>query len=145
MTPRAAIQKGKDLENFIADLFARSGLDRRAVRQLGSGNGKRKGDVDNDLGWCIESKNTASFRWKEAALQVQRQAMNYQKECVVWHPPGTPLDKSVAIININDFIELLQRFKDPVIKEPDRAMKWKLQRFIQSAKEVLKELNQNEV
>ena len=141
MSIKSNIQKGKDLENFVAGLFESSGLDRRAVRQIGSGNGKRKGDVANDLGWTIECKNSKAFRFKDAADQVAREGMGYQKEAIIWHPPNRPMDASVVIINISDFIELLQRFKEPVVKGEDRQFKYKLDRLVNYAKDLIKELD----
>ena len=48
-TPKSNIQKGKQLENFIVDRLRITGLDTRAYRQKGSGNGLNKGDIWNDL------------------------------------------------------------------------------------------------
>ena len=105
---QTARQRGKELENFVADKLKSSGLDPQAIRQIGSGSGLRKGDIHNSLGWTFECKNVGRFNWEEAAKQVRREAMGYQKECIVYHPKNRPLDDSVAIININDFIELLK-------------------------------------
>lgn len=105
---QTARQRGKDLENFVADKLKNSGLDPQAIRQIGSGSGLRKGDIHNSLGWTFECKNVGRFNWEEAAKQVRREAMGYQKECIIYHPKNRPLDDSVAIININDFIELLK-------------------------------------
>ena len=61
MKTQSAIQKGKQLEEFIVDELRLSGLDRRAYRQKGSGNGLNKGDVWKDLNLCIEAKNQKNF------------------------------------------------------------------------------------
>lgn len=105
---QTARQRGKDLENFVADKLKSSGLDPQAIRQIGSGSGLRKGDIHNSLGWTFECKNVGRFNWEEAAKQVRREAMGYQKEAIIYHPKNRPLDDSVAIININDFMELLK-------------------------------------
>ncbi len=112
MNPQSAIQKGKELEKYVVDELGAHGLDNRATRQPGSGNGLRKGDVNNDLGWCIECKNTKNFKYKEAAEQVRREGMGFQKEVIIWHPPGRPLGDSIAIINMHDFFDLLKDVKD---------------------------------
>ncbi len=104
-------QRGKELENFIADKLKSSGLDLQAIRQIGSGSGLRKGDVHNSLGWTFEAKNTKRFDFYEAAKQVEREAMGYQKSVIVWHPKNRPLENSVAIINFEDFITLLKSEK----------------------------------
>jgi hypothetical protein len=108
MSAKSNIQKGKELEAYVRDLLITHGIDSRAERTPGSGNGNRKkGDIDNNIGWCFECKNTKTMQWSVAAKQVAREAMNHQKEVVVWHPKNTPLTSSVAIINIQDFIDLL--------------------------------------
>lgn len=38
MTPKARIQKGKDLESYVAEQIASKGIDSRAKRSFGSGN-----------------------------------------------------------------------------------------------------------
>jgi len=115
MKPRSAIQKGKELEFYVAEEISK--IDPSATRQIGSGNGKRKGDIANTLGWCIECKNTRRFDWKSAAEQVKREALGYAKEAIIWHPPNKPLDHSVAIINLSDFLELLASHKNQETRE----------------------------
>jgi len=53
MKPTTAIQKGKQLEDFITDELRASGLDRRAYRQKGSGSGFNKGDSWNSLSFIV--------------------------------------------------------------------------------------------
>ncbi len=108
MNPRSAIQKGKDFENFIAEKLRNSGVDRTARREIGSGSGLLKGDISTTLDWCFEAKNTKTFNWKSASEQVKRESLGRKKEVILWHPPNKPMDDSVAIININDFIDLLK-------------------------------------
>lgn len=143
MNPKSAIQKGKELENFVAELLVKSGIDRQASRQIGSGNGKKKGDIATSIPWTIECKNTKTLKWKEASEQVKREAMGYQKEVVIWHPPHKPLDQSIAIININDFIELLERAKNQERAETilDKyQIKNNLEKAVYHLKQVVKEL-----
>jgi hypothetical protein len=143
MNPKSSIEKGKELERFVAEKFNGSGLDFRAKRQPGSGNGKSKGDIDNDLGWCIECKNEKRFNWKEAAKQVEREAMGHQKEAICWHPPFKPLDNSVIIININDFIDILVKVKNSR-KSGEILDKWQiknnLDRAIYHLKQVVRDI-----
>src|SRR3990167_7013241 len=104
MNARSAIAKGKELENHILEHAEK--IFSNARRNPGSGNGKKKSDVVFGE-WSCEAKNTKNFNWKEAADQVRRDAMGYSKEAVIWHKAQTPLNQSVAIINIQDFFELL--------------------------------------
>lgn len=141
MNPKSAIQKGKDLENYVADLLVKSGIDRHASRQIGSGSGKKKGDIATSIPWTIECKNTKTFNWKSASEQVKREAMGYQKEAIVWHPPNRPMDQSIVILNINDFITLLEGSKMPTIERNDRQYRYKLERAISCLKDLIKEFD----
>lgn len=133
MSAKSNIAKGKELEKFVRDLLISHGLDSRAERTPGSGNGNRKkGDVDNNLGWCIECKNSKNFRWAETAKQVAREAMNHQKEVIIWHPPNRPLGDSIAIINIDEFINFLKIKKDYTPKE-DILDRWAIKNNLEKA------------
>jgi hypothetical protein len=134
------LEKGKLLEKYVRDLLIAHSLDSRAERTPGSGNGNRKkGDIDNNLGWCIECKNSKSFRWKETAAQVAREAMNQQKEVIIWHPPQQPLGSSVAIINIHDFIDLLVAKKSNASKH-DILDRWTIKNNLNIAVSALRKV-----
>ena len=138
MNPKSAIAKGKELENFVANLL--TDIDPTATRQHGSGNGLAKGDVRNTLNLNIECKNTAKMNWKGASEQVAREGMGYGTDVVIWHPPQKSLDNSVVIINIHDWHDLLKKSQEPKLaaKTESREEKYKIQNLIQAAKNVLK-------
>jgi len=133
-------QKGKELENFIVDRLRSSGLDTRAYRQKGSGNGMNKGDIWNDLNLCIEAKNTAQPNLNKTLRQVNREALGTQIPVMVWHMPHTPLEDSHVIIDWHYFETLLKKTREPTTLNPDRAFKWKVDRLRQDCKAILKEL-----
>lgn len=135
----AAVQKGKELENYIVQWLRDTGLDNRAIRTPGSGNGKIKGDIWNDLGLSIECKNTAGFQ-KSWFQQNEKSAMGYSKEVLIWHMPRTSLHDSKVIIDLDFFGELLKKHKEPEIKQPDRQLSWKLRNLIRLAKDIINEL-----
>ena len=138
MKPTSAIQKGKQLEDFITDELRSSGLDTRAHRQKGSGSGLNKGDSWNDLGLCIECKNQRNFspKWYQ---QAEEESMDTQEPVVVWHPPQTPLESSMVFISWEYYKTLLLKSKEPKqINEPSRELKWRLQRLVEAAKSVIK-------
>jgi len=139
MRPQSAIQKGKELENWIVDRLRISGLDTRAYRQRGSGNGLNKGDVWNDLNLCIEAKNCKNFS-REWFKQVKRESLGMQIPVVVWHTNQVPLDDSVVLISWNYFEELLLKSRESELKQPDREMKYNLVRLVDAAKRVIKDL-----
>jgi len=142
MKPKSAIQKGKDLENYVAEQLSAHDVDIMAKRQTGSGNGKKKGDIHTSLGWTIECKNTKNFNWKSAAEQVARESMGYQKEVIVWHPPKKPLGDSIAIINLEEFIEFL-KFKKDHAQSDDILDKYQIKNNLDRAVYHLKQVVKN--
>ena len=136
MLPKSSIAKGKILENFLVDLVKQ--VYPEAHRQPGSGSGKNRGDVVFG-NWTAQCKNTKNFNWKEAAAEIRKDAMGYRKELVVWHKQNTPLDDSVAIININDFIELLKGERRGT-NDLDKIPKWELSKLRELLKRVEKYL-----
>jgi len=143
MLPSSAISKGKALEDFIVDELRSSGLDKRAYRQRGSGNGLNKGDVWNDLGICFEAKNTHGCNPKKIMEQATREGLGTQEPVGVWHPPHKPLEESLVIINWKFFLKLLKKEKntESQVINPDKQTAWKIKTLISSAKAVLKEID----
>ena len=140
MTPKASIQKGKELENWIVNRLRISGLDERAYRQKGSGNGLHKGDIWNDLGICFEAKNTRNYPGKNTFQQVEREAMGYVEPLVVWHPPQTPMEASKVIMNWDFFERLMIKAREPRTENPDKSLKYSLSRLKQNINEVLNKI-----
>ena len=56
MKPKSKIQKGRRFENFINKEIEAEGLG-KSIRTPGSGSGKLKGDVFNNLDFMLECKN----------------------------------------------------------------------------------------
>lgn len=143
MNPRSAIKKGKDLENHVCRRLNELGIDSRAARTPGSGNGVKKADIMTDIGWAIEAKNTKRFDWSGASAQVRRDAMGHRKEMIVWHPPNRPMDDSVAIVSLEDLLDLLKFYKDHQGRETilDKyTIKSNLERAVHHLKQVVKEI-----
>ena len=145
MTPKSALEKGKRFEKFIAEQIEEMGLG-KAGREIGSGSGKAKGDIRSNLPFLIEAKNEKRANWWENITQAKRQALqgNYDSDkwLLVVRDPRTP-EANPAVYAVLDFWELLKLLKkdrEPMVKEPDRNMKWKLQRLVQTAKEIIKDL-----
>ncbi len=142
MLTQSAKAKGRDLENFVAQLLRDSGLDQRASRNPGSGSGKQKGDIWNALGLTIECKNTKKAPGKQEFEQVRREALGYGIETIIWHPPQVSLDESKVIINIHDWIELLKKSKQSIAigDRPNKQIKLKLEFAKRAIHELIKEL-----
>lgn len=139
MKTQSAKAKGRELENFVVQKLRQRGLDSRATRNPGSGSGKQKGDIWNSLGLCIECKNTKKAPGKEEFEQVRREAMGYQTEVIIWHPPKMPMEESKVILNINDFLDLIEKSREkPNTETPDKQFKWDLIQLRNSIKRVEK-------
>lgn len=139
MTPANAIAKGKLLENFIVERLKSTGIDIRASRTPGSGNGLAKGDIATDINVAFEAKNQKRFS-PEWLKQSEKQATNGQAWAVIWHPPHVPMESSVAIIPWWHYEELLGRSRAPLLKQEDRTLRYKIETLKRSATELLKEL-----
>jgi Holliday junction resolvase len=145
MNPKSAQQKGKRFEDFIANEITQAGFG-KARREIGSGSGKYKGDIFSDIDFMIECKNHAKLNWWESIDQAKQQAIagnfNRWKWVLVARDPRTPESNPdvYAVIDFWQFLDLLKREKEPIIKEPDKEMKWMLQRLVDSAKQIIKRL-----
>jgi predicted AAA+ superfamily ATPase len=140
---RSAVVKGKIFEDFVAGLIKSKGIDPNAVRQIGSGSGLAKGDIRSTVNWNIECKNTKVFNWKKASEQTKKDAFGYKKECVIWHPNGVPMDQSIVIMNVHDFMDLLLKEKlaagsDTILEQ--REIKYHLDQVVNHLKKVIKDL-----
>ena len=138
MNPKSAIKKGKELEDFIVERLRVTGIDTRAARTPGSGNGLIKADIWNDLNLYIECRNRKNF--SPAWINEVEQCAKSLTPLLIWHPPRVPMESCVAIIPWWHYEDLLKRHKEPVVKEPDRAFRWKLEQLKKAVSEVLKEL-----
>jgi len=143
MNPKSAINKGKRLEKFLCSAIEEVGLG-KAVRTPGSGSGKIKGDVFANIEFMVECKNQKQFHWSDID-QAKRQADigNFNRDkwaLIINDPRHREFEDVYAIIDVGQFLELLKKNKEPMIKEPDRETAWAIKNLIQSAKKVLKHL-----
>lgn len=147
MDPKSAHKKGKRFNDFVNKQIEDAGLG-RAIRTPGSGSGKIKGDVFSGIDFMVECKNQKKMNWWADIDQAKKEAVdgNYDpdKWSLVVRDPRTPeSNPSVyAVIDLWQWLELLKRSNEPIIKEPDRQVRWKIQRAIQSLKELLKEFEE---
>lgn len=146
--PNSKVEKGKRFEKYIAEQIRACGLDERAHRESGSGNGKRKGDISSSIPFLIEAKNDAGVpKWllekiDQAKIQAEKGFAWKDRWALVFRDPRTAEKNSseYAVIDFSMFLELLLRFKEPKVKEPDRTLKWKIENLKRVASEVIKEL-----
>ena len=144
-TPQGKIQKGKFLEKIVAQAIEIAGLG-KACREAGSGSGKRKGDIFSSLDYLLEVKNEECPHFLQNIRQARRQAeignWNGDKWILVQRNPESPQNNPelFAVIDFYELLGLLKKSNEPIIKEPDRDAKYKIQRAVDSLRAVLKVL-----
>jgi Holliday junction resolvase len=141
MEIKALKEKGKRFERFILQQIEEMGLG-AGCRTPGSGSGKKKGDVFTSLDFLPECKNEANPKWLPSIDQAKRQAEqgNYFKEkwVLFTRDPRYPeFEQVYAVLDLWQFLTLLKKNKEPLIKEPDKEFKWKCEKAKQALKEVL--------
>lgn len=148
MKPQSAIQKGKDLENYIARRIAESGLDRQAMRMPGSGSGKWKGDINTKMKVLgqqavIEAKNQKIIKIQEWWAQTERQTLNYGFPILVFKLSNKRYESSKAVIYWDSLLELIKRSQEPRTIDPDKdlsreinTLKWQMNNVKESIKRI---------
>ena len=145
MKPKSIIEKGKRFEKFICQEIEAEGLG-KSIRTPGSGSGKIKGDTFNNLDFMLECKNEKQTNFLPNVDQAKSQARigNYDsgKWALITRDPRTPESSPevYATIDLWEFLRLLKKNNEPRIKEPDRSLKYALERLRQSCQEVIKQL-----
>lgn len=148
MAIKSTKEKGESFENLIAKEIEAEGLG-TARREGGSGSGKRKGDIASNLPFLLECKNQPTVKIKailnwidQAKRQAKEGNWSPEKWALIFQDPRST-EVNPKIYGVIDFWQLLKLFKkdsEPRVKEPDRQFRWKVQRLVDSAKAVLKEL-----
>jgi len=147
---QSRINKGKRFEKLIAQEIEAEGLG-IARREIGSGSGRRKGDIASSIPFLLECKNQPSAKiqtilnWiDQAKSQAEKGNWSPEKWALIFRDSRTPESRPdiYAVIDFWEFLKLMKKDQAPRIKQPDREMRWKIQRLIDSAKAVLKELKE---
>lgn len=148
ITPKTAIQKGKLLENYVADEIESKGLG-KARRSHGSGSGNReKADIDTDMmlfgrNIGIECKNYANAHVKSWWKQVKKLEVLNREPILVYKLDREPLPEAKVIMYLESFLMICQQAKAPKsIDLPNRELKWALQQALQANKRLLKLLGE---
>ena len=143
MTPTSAHQKGKRLENYVNQCIEEMGLG-RAERVPGSGAGKLKGDSFNNLDFLLECKNEKQWHWENIDQAIKEaQQSNYYKDrwaLIVRDPRKPEFEGVYAVIDWRQFLELLKKNQEPLIKDPDREFMYLLKNLKEIIKRVLNKL-----
>ncbi len=141
-----AKKKGNLWENRWANWLSDNGI--HAWKDGASGGGTReKSDVGNDIDYSFQVKGVKKLNLQEAWRQAKRDAELVQDiPCVVVHFDGMAEDDFLVVMSNHDWIEAIKNPKVEPVATPadlqsDRQMKWKLERFIQTGKDLLKEFS----
>ncbi len=112
--PQSRIQRGKFLENYVAQEIRGKRLDPMAMRQIGSGSGKWKGDINTKMKILhqqavIEVKNQKKIKLPEWWTQVDRDTLkNYGEPVLVFKFDRKPLDTALATVYLDTLLELIK-------------------------------------
>lgn len=149
MKPISKRNKGKRFERFVCREIEAEGLG-QATRTPGSGSGKLKADVFSSLDWSIEAKHQKRIKILEWVDQAKREAeqgnFDSDKWLLVFNDPRSKPEFSqvYAVLDFWEFLKLLKKNKEPLIQEPDRDFRWRLERLKQACQDVIRRLAKNE-
>lgn len=147
MKAKSAIEKGKKLEQHICDRLADTGLDVRAKKSPGSGNGNReKADIDtcvqiNGRNIGIEAKNHKVVKIPEWWKQAKKLEELGREPVLAFKLPRDEYAGTLVCIYLETFLELLQgnsEHLESIIEKP--SLKFKIKRLKDAAHDVFKEL-----
>lgn len=143
MRPKSAHEKGKRFEKFINSQIEAMGFG-PAIRVPGSGSGKLKGDSFNSLPFLLEMKNEKQWHWEnidQAMREAQQGNWDKDKWALVVRDPRYPeFERSYVVLDFGQFLELLKKNTEPLIKEPDREMAYLLKNLKELIRRILNRL-----
>lgn len=116
-TPKARIQKGKDLENHVCEQLKAFGIDERARRSYGSGNSNGiKADIDTSatilgIAMGIECKHMDKLNVPDAWRQTKKLIdLGYEPVLVIKQTADKYGDVK-AVIYLDTLLELIKNQK----------------------------------
>lgn len=117
MNPRTAKQKGNLLEQYVCDQLKEKGIDEKAYRSHGSGNGTReKADIwtktqvlGRNAGF--ECKNHKTPHIKEWWKQTEELEKLGREPILVYKLFGESLEESKAVIRLDTLLELIKGYE----------------------------------
>lgn len=143
MQPQSSQKKGKRFENYGNRCIEEMGLG-RAVRVPGSGSGKIKGDSFNNLDFLLEFKNEKQWHWQNIDQSIKEtEKGNYHKNkwaLIVRDPRYPEFERVYAMIDFGEFLELLKKNSEPIIKAPDKELTYLLKNLKENIRRVLNKI-----
>lgn len=149
MKVKSAIQKGKDLENYVCEQLQEKGLDLKAYRSKGSGSGTgEKADIWTSLvvlgrNAGIECKNHKVPHIKDWWEQTKKLEKLGREPILVYKLFGESKEESKAVIYLDSLLELIKLANSVEPKEErpkSNNLKWLLKSGIEILKKITKEL-----
>lgn len=114
MKPSSAIAKGKLLEEYVASQIREKGIDTRAYRSRGSGNGNtEKSDIWTSMmvlgqNAGIECKNHSNLAIPEWWRQTKKLESLGREPILVFKQFGEPMGETKAIVYLDTLLELIK-------------------------------------
>ena len=111
-------QKGKALEDYVAQRLRETGIDPRARRSLGSGSGTReKADIETsamigDTNIGIECKHTDKPKLLDWWRQARKLEQVRRVPILVWKQTGDQYTDTKAIISMETLLQLIETQAD---------------------------------
>lgn len=111
---KSQVAKGKQLEDYVADQIREKGIDLKAYRAHGSGNGNReKGDIWTSMmvlgqNAGIECKNQAHLNIPDWWRQTKKLESLSREPILAFKIYGEPLAETKVVIYLDTFLELVK-------------------------------------
>lgn len=144
-----ASKKGKDFEDYVADAIVKKGLDPKARRSAGSGNGNRdKGDIVTSMmvlgqNAGIECKNHKSLSIQEWWRQTKKLGTLSMEPILAFHILNEPWEETKVVIYLDSFLELVklansEKVYEEVPAEDSREKKYAIHNAVVALKKLEK-------
>lgn len=150
MKVKSARQKGKILENHIADQLVAKGIDLKARRDGGSGNGNReKADISTTMTILgqqvgIEAKNQKVVKMQEWWTQAEKLEVLGMIPLLCFKLNRDSFDNTLVTLKLDTLLDLVieANAEKQVIETQleSRSLNYKLDRARLAVKDLLKEL-----
>lgn len=147
--------KGKTLENFVADRIVVHGLDPKARRDSGSGNGNReKGDIVTSMmilgrNVGIEVKNQTNIAIPQWWKQVEKLEKLGREPVLAFKLRGDALEATKVVLNLETLLRLVKKANSASLEpyrpeqpmtDNERKRKWVIEDLRRAAHVALKHL-----
>lgn len=147
MKPKSAKQKGKLLEDYIADNIRTKGLDRNSRREGSSGAGNRdKRDIitkvqinGREIGFEVKNHKTPHIKewWKQTEQLFE---LGFEP-VLAYKLKGESLEETKVVLYLETFLDILAKLNKPTITKPTKELEWDLINLQNAIKKVRKHFN----